>query len=48
MSIIWNWKLRNSNLKCVGDYKTHRGNPSLLRLDSILKAIGRSMNIRVS
>lgn len=32
----------------AGDYKTHKGCPSLLRSDSMLKAIGKSINIRVS
>ena len=32
----------------LGDYKQHKGNPSLLRSDSMLKAIGKSINIRVS
>lgn len=32
----------------VGDYTTHKGNPSLLRSDSMLKAIGKSVNIRMS
>ena len=35
-------------LKKIGDYKTHKGQPSLLRSDSMLKAIGKSINIRVS
>lgn len=35
-------------MKCIGNYKTHQGNPSLLRSDSMLKAIGKSLNIRVS
>ncbi|GHT51456.1 hypothetical protein AGMMS49990_05770 [Endomicrobiia bacterium] len=48
MSIVWNWELQNSKLQCLGDYKTHRGNPSLLRSDSMLKAIGKSINIRTS
>jgi hypothetical protein len=48
MSIVWNWKFDNSELKCLGDYKTHKGNPSLLRSDSMLKAIGKSINIRTS
>ena len=30
-----------------GDYTSHKGNPSLLRSDSMLKAIGKSINIRV-
>jgi len=49
MSIVWNWELqKNKSLVCVGDYKTHQGNPGLLRSDSMLKAIGKSINIRVS
>ena len=32
----------------MGDYKSHKGNPALLRSDSMLKAIGKSINIRVS
>ncbi len=48
MSIVWNWEYRDGNLICIGDYKTHQGNPGLLRSDSMLKAIGKSINIRVS
>ncbi len=48
MSIVWNWELRNNQLICLGDFRTHKGNPGLLRSDSILKAIGKSINIRVS
>ena len=52
MSIVWNWELVRANngfnLVCIGDYKTHQGNPGLLRSDSMLKAIGKSINIRVS
>lgn len=52
MSIVWNWELvvedQNEKLICLGDYKTHKGNPGLLRSDSMLKAIGKSINIRVS
>lgn len=48
MSIVWNWEYDNGNLICIGDYKTHQGNPGLLRSDSMLKAIGKSINIRVS
>lgn len=52
MSIVWNWELRlNKNkeeLVCLGDYTTHQGNPGLLRSDSMLKAIGKSINVRVS
>lgn len=52
MSIAWNWELtkkdKEFDLVCLGDYNTHQGNPSLLRSDSMLKAIGKSINIRVS
>jgi len=52
MSIVWNWELKQTNKKeeliCLGDYKSHQGNPGLLRSDSMLKAIGKSINIRVS
>ncbi len=49
MSIVSNYKLIGSGeLLYLGDYKTHKGNPSLLRSDSMLKAIGKSINIRVS
>ena len=48
MSIVWNWEYRNGELICIGDYKAHQGNPGLLRSDSMLKAIGKSINIRVS
>ncbi|RKL62702.1 hypothetical protein DXT63_10395 [Thermoanaerobacteraceae bacterium SP2] len=53
MSIVWNWKYINDakegpKLVCIGDFRTHQGNPGLLRSDSMLKAIGKSINIRVS
>lgn len=52
MSVVWNWQLLKENsgfkLKCLGDYKTHTGTPGLLRSDSMLKAIGKSINIRIS
>lgn len=53
MSVVWNWKFTPGNgpkfdLVCVGDYRTHKGNPGLLRSDTMLKAIGKSINIRVS
>ena len=49
MSIVSNYKYATSgNIKFVGDYKTHKGTPSLLRSDSMLKAIGKAINIRVS
>lgn len=50
MSVVWNWEFiaKNKDLACIGDYKTHQGNPGLLRSDTMLKAIGKSINIRVS
>jgi len=48
MSVVWNWEFKNKSIKEIGDYSTHIGNPGLLRSDSMLKAIGKSINIRVS
>ncbi len=48
MSVISNYKYENGEILYVGDYKSHKGNPALLRSDSMLKAIGKSINIRVS
>src|SRR5215469_6310040 len=49
MSIVSNYKyVAPNSIEFIGDYKTHKGNPSLLRSDSMLKAIGKSINIRVS
>ncbi|WP_157153462.1 hypothetical protein [Brachyspira murdochii] len=49
MSIVSNYIInKNCNIEYLGDYKTHKGNPSLLRSDSMLKAIGKAINIRVS
>jgi hypothetical protein len=52
MSIVWNWELlvngSMNKLICNGDYRSHAGTPGLLRSDSMLKAIGKSINIRVS
>ncbi|MFH1771842.1 MAG: hypothetical protein ABH872_03410 [Candidatus Omnitrophota bacterium] len=53
MSIVWNWEFipkgkEKFDLICIGDHKTHQGNPGLLRSDTMLKAIGKSINVRVS
>lgn len=52
MSIVSNYMYKPDNgggsVEFVGDYHTHRGNPSLLRSDSMLKAIGKAINIRVA
>ncbi|MCC6866889.1 MAG: hypothetical protein IT280_12110 [Ignavibacteria bacterium] len=49
MSIVSNYNFTQPNkVEFIGDYKQHKGNPALLRSDSMLKAIGKSINIRVS
>jgi len=50
MSIVNNYSYDDvtKELKFEGDVKTHKGNPSILRSDAMLKAIGKSINIRVS
>ena len=50
MSVVWNWEFipTNEQVICIGDYTTHKGTPGLLRSDSMLKAIGKSINIRIS
>jgi hypothetical protein len=52
MSVVWNWSYKlmenETSLNCVGDYKTHTGNPGLLRSDSMLKAIGKAVGIRTA
>lgn len=50
MSIASNYQYftKNKKVELVGDYKSHKGQPSLQRSDSMLKAIGKSINIRVS
>lgn len=50
MSIVWNWEydVETSQVTEIGDYRTHQGRPSFTRSDSILKAIGKCIDIRVS
>lgn len=50
MSIVWNWQYdeKTDTLKEIGDLRTHQGKPSFTRSDSILKAIGKCIDIRVS
>ena len=50
MSIVWNWQYipDTGNVEEIGDYMTHSGKPSFTRSDHILKAIGKSMDIRIS
>ena len=50
MSLVWNWEydVQTSHIREIGDYRTHQGRPSFMRSDSILKAIGKCIDIRVS
>jgi hypothetical protein len=50
MSLVWNWEydVETSRVREIGDYRTHQGRPSFTRSDSILKAIGKCIDIRVS
>ncbi len=49
MSVVSNYKYSNNGrVEHIGDYTSHQGTPSLLRSDSMLKAIGKSINIRVA
>ncbi len=49
MSIVNNYAYsKDKGISYLGDYKSHKGVPSLLRSDSMLKAIGKSLNIKVS
>ena len=50
MSLVWNWQYDDATgiVKEIGDYRTHQGRPSFTRSDSILKAIGKGIDIRVS
>lgn len=49
MGIVNNYHFCSDNeeFNYFGDYTTHKGTPSLLRSDSMLKAIGKSINLRV-
>lgn len=47
MGIVNNYVYNENNFNWCGDYTSHKGNPSLLRSDSMLKAIGKSINLRV-
>ncbi|WP_128860045.1 hypothetical protein [Methanocella paludicola] len=52
MSIVWNWQCMQNGttyqLQCLGDYNSHIGTPGLLRSDTMLKAIGKSVGIRTA
>lgn len=48
MSIVWNWEWQPSmgEVICIGDFRTHQGRPSVLRSDTILKALGKAVEVR--
>lgn len=48
MSVVNNYTLEDGKVEFVGDYATHKGTPSLLRSDSMLKAAGKAINTRLS
>jgi len=50
MSLVWNWGFdpKSGELLLLGDYTTHQGRPSLLRSDSVLKAIGKGVYVHTS
>ena len=50
MSLVWNWQYDSEldRVTEVGDFRTHQGKPSFTRSYSILKAIGKCIDIRVS
>lgn len=50
MGIVNNYKYNTTtrSFEFVGRYNEHKGTPSLLRSDSMLKAIGKAVNIRMS
>lgn len=53
MSLNWNWEFKytaskESPLVCIGDYKSHTGSPSILRSDSMLKALGKGAIIKAA
>ncbi len=50
MSLVWNWEydFQQDKISEVGDFRTHQGKPSFTRSDSVLKAIGKCIDIRVS
>lgn len=50
MSLVWNWQYdeQTGQIREIGDYRAHQGRPSFTRSDSVLKAIGKCIDIRVS
>ena len=52
MSLVWNWEFlgikTKQQVREVGDFTTHKGNPGMLRSDTMLKAIGKSISVRLA
>lgn len=48
MSVVNNYEFIDNSVRFIGDHKTHKALPSLTRSDSMLKAIGKAINIRIS
>ena len=50
MSLVWNWEYDShlDTFREVGDFRTHQGKPSFTRSDSVLKAIGKCIDVMVS
>lgn len=48
MSIVWNWEWKpaKKEIICIGDFRTHQGRPSVLRSDTVLKALGKAVEVR--
>ncbi len=48
MSIVWNWEWQpeRGTVTCIGDFLTHQGRPSALRSDTVLKALGKAIEVR--
>lgn len=48
MSLVWNWEWQpaQKTVSCIGDFRTHQGRPSVLRSDTVLKALGKAIEVR--
>ena len=50
MSVVWNWQFdpELGDVFEIGDYRTHQGKPSFASSESIINAIGKCIDIRLS
>jgi hypothetical protein len=48
MSIAWNWEWKpaSGEIVCAGNFQTHQGRPSVQRSDTVLKALGKAIEVR--